>query len=150
MLPTALSFLITSLSGWGGGGCTGGEGGMHVHPVHPPWVRPCQPVQAIFLRSFYGARHLQDFVNSTSKFNSIVVKTLKSVLCFSHDGGHLKFKKKTCRHYSLTVQIFSAWFQPLLNLARLTYLDTWMMIPRIPVGTWRGCTRDSSSGRILM
>jgi hypothetical protein len=25
----------------GRGGCTGGEGGMHVHPVHPPWVRPC-------------------------------------------------------------------------------------------------------------
>jgi hypothetical protein len=24
-----------------GGGCTGGVGGMHVHPVHPPWVRPC-------------------------------------------------------------------------------------------------------------
>jgi hypothetical protein len=23
-----------------GGGCTGGGGGMHVHPVHPPWVRP--------------------------------------------------------------------------------------------------------------
>jgi hypothetical protein len=23
-----------------GGGCTGG-GGMHVNPVHPPWVRPC-------------------------------------------------------------------------------------------------------------
>jgi hypothetical protein len=22
-----------------GGGCTGGGGGMHVHPVHPPWVR---------------------------------------------------------------------------------------------------------------
>jgi hypothetical protein len=24
----------------GEGGCTGGGGGMHVHPVHPPWVRP--------------------------------------------------------------------------------------------------------------
>jgi hypothetical protein len=25
-----------------GGGCTGGGGGwMHVHPVHPPWVRHC-------------------------------------------------------------------------------------------------------------
>jgi hypothetical protein len=48
LLPTDSSFLITSLSGWiGGGGCTwpgggcigGGGGGMHVHPVHPPWVR---------------------------------------------------------------------------------------------------------------
>ncbi len=48
LLPTASSFLITSLFlSWGGGdahgqegGCTGGGGGMHVHPVHPPWVRP--------------------------------------------------------------------------------------------------------------
>jgi hypothetical protein len=32
----------------------------------------------------YGGRRLQDFVNSTGKFNSIVVKTLKPVLCFSH------------------------------------------------------------------
>jgi hypothetical protein len=24
----------------GRGGCTGEGGGMHVHPVHPPWVRP--------------------------------------------------------------------------------------------------------------
>jgi hypothetical protein len=61
---------------------------------------------------------LQDFVNSTGKFNSIVVKTLKPVLCFSHDGVPLKFKTKTCRHYSLTVRIFSAWFRPLLNQAQ--------------------------------
>jgi len=27
---------------YGRGGCTGGGGGgMHVHPVHPPWVHPC-------------------------------------------------------------------------------------------------------------
>jgi hypothetical protein len=46
LLPTASSFLITSLSGWGGGDAhgrggdaQGGGGGMHVHPVHPPWVR---------------------------------------------------------------------------------------------------------------
>jgi hypothetical protein len=26
-----------------GGGCTGGGGGMHVHPVPPPWVRPWYP-----------------------------------------------------------------------------------------------------------
>jgi hypothetical protein len=32
LLPTDSSFLITSLSGWIGGG-------MHMHPVHPPWVR---------------------------------------------------------------------------------------------------------------
>jgi hypothetical protein len=60
---------------------------------------------------------LQDFFNSTGKFNSIVVKTLKQVLCFSHDGVPSKFKKKMRRHYSLTVRIVSAWFQPLLNLA---------------------------------
>ncbi len=23
------------------GGDAKGGGGMHVHPVHPPWVRPC-------------------------------------------------------------------------------------------------------------
>jgi hypothetical protein len=42
----------------------------------------------------YGGRRLQDFVNSTGKFNSLVVKTLKLVLCVSHDGVPLKFKKK--------------------------------------------------------
>ncbi len=45
LLPTASSFLLTSLSGWGGctwpgGGMHRGVGGMHVHPAHPPWVRP--------------------------------------------------------------------------------------------------------------
>ncbi len=34
---------------------------------------------------------MQDFVNLTSKFNSIVVKTLKPILCFSYDGVPLKF-----------------------------------------------------------
>ncbi len=33
-------------------------------------------------------------MNSTGKFNSIVVKTLKPVLGFSHDGVPLKLKKK--------------------------------------------------------
>jgi hypothetical protein len=32
-----------------GGGCTGGGGGMHVHPVHPPWVRPCIRVSAFIV-----------------------------------------------------------------------------------------------------
>ncbi len=42
----------------------------------------------------YGARRLQNFVNSTGKFNSIVVKTLKPVLCSSRDGVPLKLKSK--------------------------------------------------------
>ncbi len=76
-----------------------------------------QPVEARFLRSLYGDYCLQDFVNSTGKFNSMVVKTLNPVLCFSYDDVPLKFKKKTCRLCSSTVHNVSAWFQPLLNLA---------------------------------
>ncbi len=52
-----------------------------------------QPVWDRFLRSLYGGHRLQGFVNSSGKFNSIVVKTLKPVLCFSHDGVSLKLKK---------------------------------------------------------
>jgi hypothetical protein len=37
---------------------------------------------------------LQDIVNSASKFNSIVVKTLKSVLCSSRDSIPLNSKSK--------------------------------------------------------
>jgi hypothetical protein len=41
---------------------------------------PCyhQPVHARSLSSFYWARLFHDFVHSTGKFNSIVVKTLKA------------------------------------------------------------------------
>ncbi len=66
----------------------------------------------IVLRSLFAG-----FCELDRQVNSIVVKMLKPVLCFSHDGVPLKFKKKTCRHYSLTVRVVSAWFQPLLNLA---------------------------------
>ncbi len=65
----------------------------------------------------YGDRHLQNFVNSTGKFNSIVVKALKSVFCSSRDGVPLKFKKQTWRQYSSSIRIVWAWFWPLLNLA---------------------------------
>jgi hypothetical protein len=65
-----------------------------------------------------GVRRLQNFVNSTGKLNSIVVKTLKLVLCSSRDGVLLKFKKHTWRQYSSSLRIVWAWFfRPLLNLA---------------------------------
>jgi hypothetical protein len=35
------------------------------------------------------------FVNSTSKFISIVIQMLKPVLCYSHDGVPLNFKNKS-------------------------------------------------------
>jgi hypothetical protein len=45
LLPTASSFLFQAGEGGGdahgrGGDAQGGGGGMHVHPVHPPWVGP--------------------------------------------------------------------------------------------------------------
>jgi hypothetical protein len=49
---------------------------------------------AKFLRSWYRGRRLQGFVNSASKFNSILVKTLKPVLCSFHDGVPLNSKRK--------------------------------------------------------
>jgi hypothetical protein len=49
---------------------------------------------------------LQDFVNSTGKFNSIVVKMLKPVLCFSHDGVPLKLKKKNLPALKLNITDF--------------------------------------------
>ncbi len=76
-----------------------------------------QPIRAKFLRSLYGGRRLQDFVNSASKFNSIVVKTLKPDLGSSRDGVPLKLKKPTWRHYNSSMRIVWAWFRPLLNLA---------------------------------
>jgi hypothetical protein len=76
-----------------------------------------QPVWARFLRSLYGGRPLQDFVNSAIKFNSIVVKTLKPVLCSSCDSVPLKFKKQTWRQYNSSMPIVWDWFRPLLNLA---------------------------------
>ncbi len=48
----------------------------------------------------YAARRLQDFVNSTCKFNSIVVKMPKLVLCFSRDGVSLKIKTEAKQLYS--------------------------------------------------
>jgi hypothetical protein len=52
----------------------------------------------------YGARRLQDFVNSTRKFNTIVFMP-KLLLCFSHDDASLKLKKEVKRFYSSSLQI---------------------------------------------
>jgi hypothetical protein len=59
----------------------------------------------VSLNQMYGPRRLQNFVNSTSKFNSIVVMTLKPILCSSRDGVPLKFKKQTWRQYSSSIRI---------------------------------------------
>jgi hypothetical protein len=53
----------------------------------------------------YGGRRLQNFVNSTGKFNPTVVKALKSVLCSSRDGIPLKFKEQTWRQSSSSIRI---------------------------------------------
>jgi hypothetical protein len=47
----------------------------------------------VSLNLMNGGRRLQNFVKSTSKFNSMVVKTLKPVLCSSRDDVPLKFKE---------------------------------------------------------
>jgi hypothetical protein len=48
---------------------------------------------------------MQTTMNSTTKFNTIVVvKALKSVLCSSHDGIVLKFSKKKWRQFTVAQQ----------------------------------------------
>ncbi len=64
------------------------------------------------LRSLHGGCRLQDFVNSTGKFNSIVVKSLKLVLCFSHDGVPLIFKKKLADTIAEQYGFFQPGFNP--------------------------------------
>ncbi len=49
----------------------------------------------VLLIKIHEGHHLQDVVNSTSKFNSIVVKMLKPVLCSSCDGDLLNFENKS-------------------------------------------------------
>ncbi len=61
---------IAAHDAWGGG-CTGG-GGMHVHPVHPPWVRPC----------FLGLVH--------SRGCTVITGILSAeMLCFHFEVCHL-------------------------------------------------------------
>ncbi len=56
---------------------------------------------------------LQFFVTLTNKFCSIIVKSLKPVLCSYRYGIPLNFKNKSIRLYSLSTPIFLAYFRPL-------------------------------------
>jgi hypothetical protein len=55
---------------------------------------------------------LQDFVNSTSKFNLTVVKTLNPVFCSSHDGDPLNLKKEI---FPVIKLISTDFFEPNLD-----------------------------------
>jgi hypothetical protein len=65
----------------------------------------------------YAAHRLHDFVISTCKFNSIVIKTPKLVLSFSRDDVSLKIKTEAKRSYSSSVRIVWAHFLTTLHLA---------------------------------
>jgi hypothetical protein len=61
---------------------------------------------------------LQDFVNSTSKFNLTVVKTLNPVFCSSHDGDPLNLKRDLSgyiagQHGFFEPNVTSHWTLPL-------------------------------------
>jgi hypothetical protein len=67
---------MTSRSGWGGmhmarGGRTGGGGGMHVHPAHPPWVRPFMEilVETLLAQFFHFFLFLHFYLNHLQKIN---------------------------------------------------------------------------------
>ncbi len=55
-----------------------------------------------FLIWLFWAFLLQYFVNSTGKFNSLVAKTVETVLCSSCNCDPLKFKEKHWRAYNIT------------------------------------------------
>jgi hypothetical protein len=44
----------------------------------------------VYFKKTYGGRRWQNFMNSTGKFSSIVVKMLKPVLCSCRGGVPLK------------------------------------------------------------
>ncbi len=84
----------------------------------------------VSLNKMYGGRRLQNSVNSTGKFNSVVVKTLKPVLCSSRDGVPLKFKKadlatikfiNTDRLSLVSTPVKSRWTIPLINVFKRLY-----------------------------
>jgi hypothetical protein len=58
----------------------------------PPLVRQAS-FHPYFLPIFRG--RLQDLLNSTSKFSSILVMALKLVFCSSRDDDPLDFEKKS-------------------------------------------------------
>ncbi len=62
--------------------CPGGSAPANDCTVQVLYREIISRYELYLLRSLYGGHRLQDFVNSTGKFNSIVVKTLKPVLCF--------------------------------------------------------------------
>jgi hypothetical protein len=68
----------------------------------------------------YGDGRLRDFVNSTSKFSSIVVKTMKLVLCSPLDGIALNLKKN---NLSRNIAYQHGFFQPTLDPSYIS-LDT--------------------------
>jgi hypothetical protein len=95
-------------------------------------------------------------VNSTGKFNSIVVRTLKLVLCFSYDDVPLKFKKKNLPALKLNSTDFfslvstpvkSRWTIPLMKNI-LGEPRTQLQILLRELGTWLPILlRDSTNLR---
>ncbi len=66
-------------------------------------------------------------MNSASKFNSIVDKRLKPVLCSSRDSVPLKFKKQTWRQYSSIISVphSKSGVVPMLLLSGVGQLGFW-------------------------
>jgi hypothetical protein len=72
-----------------------GEGGMHVHPVHPPWVRPCCCSGSMLLMS-YGIKrrrdHLEIVLLSQQKAHYIFTKGFCTTLGWSRNAS-AEFRK---------------------------------------------------------
>jgi hypothetical protein len=58
-----------------------GEGGMHVHPVHPPWVRPWLVTIFIFTIKKMGQEYglEEDFANAAKKYRKPKVLKKRSI-----------------------------------------------------------------------
>jgi hypothetical protein len=66
----------------------------------------------VSLNEMYGACCLQVFVNSTGKFNSVVVETLKMVLCSFRDGVPLIKKVNISNKIVYQCALFEPGFDP--------------------------------------